>query len=199
MRTALAALAAIVTVLPSVAHADDKADAILKEARLRMSKANTYAVRIQPGNEPGKRQLRFYLERPDKFRLEFIEPGRNGAIVMRSAGAIMINNGAIAPISSGTIRGAIDAIYSLVSLNFDKAIKEPYTTTYVTQKMLDEKTVVDVIDVRASSSKGAVRLYIDNNSLLRKAVTSASGMGEVMLFTDVAIDEPIPDSKFRIK
>lgn len=198
MKLAFAILAAIATLLPAVAHADNKAEAVLKEARLRMSKANTYSASIRMEQDP-KRQIRFYLQRPDKFRLELIEPTRTGAIIMRGAGAVMVRNGEMAPVSASTARNTIDAIYSLISANFEKAIKEPYSTTYVTQKMLDEKTVVDVIEIKGQRSKSAMRLYIDNNSLLRKAITSGGGMGTVMHFTNVTIDEPIPESKFQIK
>jgi outer membrane lipoprotein-sorting protein len=169
--------------LPLLARADTKSEGILKEVQLRMKNVTTYSVTmtVQDGKDRGK--LCLFVQRPDKYRLSIDI-------------SFVIKGKMVVPLP--TDKEEFDMFLKMASGNFEEVLKDVDSTTYVTQKMLDENTLVDVIDIKGKKPGDSVRLYIDNNSLIYKMVAKNVKKDRVMLFINPEIDEPIPAETFAI-
>ncbi|MGC4046104.1 MAG: hypothetical protein QM758_20115 [Armatimonas sp.] len=200
MKPAIPVITAISLLLPSLAHADDKADAILKEVHLRMRNVTTYSVTVVVEDKKEKVNMRFWMQRPDKFRLDLTQNNNTRTIGLNGGRAITFEKGkASIPLSDKNLREPIDAMVTLISANFEQIFGGIKSTSYVTQKMLDEKTVVDIIDIIGKRPGESARLYIDNNSQIQKiAGRSATSHGTIYFINPVA-DAPIPETTFGIK
>jgi outer membrane lipoprotein-sorting protein len=193
----LAALA-IALILPALAHADAKSEEILKEVQLRMKNATTYSVTlsVQDGKDPAK--IRFFLQRPDKYRMSVQSTTTNVSIIVNGEKALVKQGEMNLPLPAAQAQEGIDMFLQMISGDFEKALKGVESTTYITQKMLDENTLVDVIDIKGKKAGDSARLYIDSNGLIRKMVSKSAKGGGVMLFVNPEIDEPIPAETFAI-
>jgi outer membrane lipoprotein-sorting protein len=189
---------ALALTLPALAHADPKSDAILKEVELRMKNATTYSVTmsVQDGKDQGK--IRFFLQRPDKYRLSIQGKDTNVSIIINGEKAMVIQGEMKLPMPADKAQEGVDTFLKMASGDFESVFKGVESTTYVTQKMLDENTVVDVIDIKSKKSGDSARLYIDSNGLIRKMVAKSTKKDSVMLFINPEIDEPIPAETFAI-
>ncbi len=193
----LAALALALT-FSTLAHADTKSDAILKEVALRMKNATTYSVTlsVQDGKDPGK--IRFQLQRPDKYRLTIQSKDTNVAITINGEKAMVTQGQMNLPLPASQAQEGVNTFLNMISGDFETVFKGIESTTYVTQKMLDENTVVDVIDIKSKKTGDSARLYIDSNGLIRKMVAKSAKKDSVMLFINPEIDEPISAETFSI-
>jgi hypothetical protein len=86
----------------------------------------------------------------------------------------------------------------ILSGSFTEPLGGIESTTYISQKMLDEQTVVDVIDVKGKKSGESARVYVDNNSVIRRILSKSKGKGAVMEFFNPTFDEPIPEKVFAL-
>jgi outer membrane lipoprotein-sorting protein len=193
----LACLALVLT-LPTLALADAKSDAILKEVELRMKNATTYSVTMSVQDDKDQGKIRFFLQRPDKYRLTIQGKDTNVSIIINGEKAMVIQGEMKLPLPADKAQEGVDTFLKMASGDFETVFKGIESTTYVTQKMLDENTMVDVIDIKSKKSGDSARLYIDSNGLIRKMVAKSTKKNSVMLFINPEIDEPIPAETFMI-
>ena len=193
----LAATLALTAAAPA-ARADEKSDAILKEVALRAASLTTYAVTMEMRDGKNAQTMQIWMHRPDKLRVEIGDGAKKTVLVFNGASAAITDGGKTTTVPVAALSGASEEISGLATGNLGPAFGGIESTTYVTQKMLDEQTVVDVIDVVGKKPGNSARIYIDNNGQIRKMVGKDKNSKAVMLFLNPVLGEPIPDDKFAI-
>jgi outer membrane lipoprotein-sorting protein len=189
--------------LPLLAHADTKSEGILKEVQLRMKNVTTYSttLEIQDGKVSKTRgQLVFRMQRPDKFYVQIIDTehkNQNMTTIINGAKASILSDSKKTLVSAAIAQKTALEILNILSGNFKDLVRDAKETKYITQKMLDEDIVVDVIDIIGKEPKNSIRVYIDNNAQIRQIVNNAPEGGKVV-FLQIEADEPIPAEMFTI-
>ena len=184
-----------------VAHsalADAKGEAILKEVELRARKINTYSADMKVINNGKPESAALWIQRPDKLFFTFTE----GKIIRRivvngSVGRVTQGNKAI-PIPPAETPALKANLWNIVTGNVRALVGEFKEAKYVTQKLIDDVTVLDVIDV--IGSKATVRLYVNGNSFVERVVSNEKAGPTLTDFTflNLKIDEPIPAERFTL-
>lgn len=200
MKTILPLVAAIFTLAPALAHADEKADAILKEVRLRMRNVTTYGVTLQfVEDNKTVGSVRIVLQRPDKYFFGLTNGGKPEIVIIANGSATAARQGNVTvPLASKESKDLITTFMPIVSGEFARTLKGIKSTKYITQKMLDETTVVDVLEITGGEPKETIRVYIDNNSQLRRIVGTSQGKSTVMHFLNPTTDPLITEKTFSV-
>ncbi|MGC4046105.1 MAG: hypothetical protein QM758_20120 [Armatimonas sp.] len=200
MKPILPLVAALFALAPSIAHADDKADAILKEVRLRMRNVTNYGVTLQfVEDNKAVGSVRILLQRPDKYFFGISNAGKPEIVLIANGGSTAARQGSVTvPMANKESKDLISTFLPIISGDFARVLKGIQSTKYITQMMLDETTVVDVVEITGGTPKETIRVYIDNNSQLRKIVGTSNGKSNVMLFLAPTTDPLITPKTFSV-
>jgi outer membrane lipoprotein-sorting protein len=189
----LAILAVALCVLISPALADAKSEAILKEMARRSTNLTTFSATMEFKHDIFVEKIRYFFHRPDKCRMEIDDGIGTKIMIVNGDRSAIVESGAATMVPREILKDVLSESGGLSLGNVGSLIGEIAKSTCVTQKMLDETTVVDVIDVVGKKEGNSARLYIDNNGQIRKIAVRTKNMVETILITD-----PIADDKFLI-
>ena len=195
-RAPLPAVAALALALPALA--DAKGEAILKEVELRAKKIETYSADLKVRNNGRPETATVAIHLPGKIYFTFTDSSKAGSIVVNDGKTHAVQDGKTMPMPAAAIPDFKANLWNIFTGNARALVGEFKEARFVTQKLIDDVTVLDVIDV--VGSKATVRLYIDGNSFVRRLTSNEKSPARVMDFTfvNLKIDEPIPDDRFKL-
>jgi thiol-disulfide isomerase/thioredoxin len=187
------------------ARADDKADGVLAEVAAKAKTITSFSAKLSLKFLPSDPKIQgagqtmagsMILAPPGKVRFALATPqgpmliladGKNIYQVMGKQfqklppeATEQVNKGVWPPLL-GTVG------------DFVGGTKE---TKYITQKMLDENTVVDVVDV--TGPQGTVRAYIDRDSLVRKVRITTPQSTQDLSLTEIEVNPTLSATAFAL-
>lgn len=196
LRQTLPIVVALATTLPALA--DAKGEAILKEVELRAKKIETYSadMKVIGTKKPETATVAIHL--PNKIYFTFTENNKAGKVVVNDGRAYATQDGKRMPMPADAIPAFKTNLWNIVTGNARALVGEYQEAKFVTQKLIDDVTVLDVIDV--IGSKATVRLYVNGNSFVERVTSNEKAPARVMdfTFTNLKIDEPIPAERFAL-
>jgi thiol-disulfide isomerase/thioredoxin/outer membrane lipoprotein-sorting protein len=199
--------ATLALALPLSARADDKADAIVAEVSARAKTLTAFSAQLTMRIIPldpkavlteqtmkgsllmqGARNIRFQLGTPQGSMLVLVNEG--SAYNVTGTQYIKIPAAAASQVGKRIWPPLLGSLADFVG-----GIKE---TKYVTQKMLDEATVVDVVDI--TGQEGTARIYVDRDSLVRKVRMNPPGsfMVQEIELSQIDTEPTIPPTAFAL-
>ena len=195
-KLALPLFAALAATAPALA--DAKGEAILKEVELRARKINTYSADMKVLNNGKPETAAIAVQLPDKIYFTFTEGKKIGRVVVNGPVGRATQDGRAVTIPPADIPALKTNLWNIVTGNARALVGEYKEARYVTQKLIDDVTVLDVIDV--IGTKATVRLYVNGNSFVER-LTSNEKAGPTLTdftFVNLKIDEPIPAERFKL-
>ncbi len=181
--------AALSLALPLCARADDKADAILAEVAARAKTITSFSAKFSLKSLPTDPKLKgagqtmlgsMLLAPPGKIRFAMTTPQGPMLVLLDGKDAYQVTGKQFQKLPAGSSEQVGKSIWPPLLGTIGDFVGGTKETKYITQKMLDESTVVDVVDVMGP--QGTVRAYIDRDSLVRKVrLTSAQVVQEMLL------------------
>ena len=194
------ALVALATLAPLV-HADEKADAVIKEAELRGKKLNSFSATLtqtSSGTPDKADKIELKIRRaPTRLKVVMDSPtGAKVSLYLNEKGGFADSEGKIVKIPDMTkdLATLWPGIFGSVS----EYIGGTKSTRYVTQGTFgDDGHATDIIDV--IGEKKTARLTINGEGIVEAIRTTLpNGKFEDMKLSDLVIDEPIADSVFAL-
>lgn len=182
-----------------LAHADEKADFIIKEAELRAKKLNTFSAKIKSSKTatPGQSvtiDLKF-RRAPTRLRFQADTPDGKFEIVQNDVGGyILVKDDWVKPPGGiPNLEGMWPTFFGSVS----QYVGGTKSTTYVTQGTYgDDGHAVDIVDV--VGEKKTVRLTINGEGIVEAVRETQKDGFEDMSLTEIVLDEPIADEAFKL-
>ena len=193
---ALAAALTFSLIRPSLA--DTKSDALLAEVELRAKRTTTYSADITVTENGSTETATLAVERPSKLYFAFTEKKQNNLIVSDGKSGIVRTNGKTEAVPGGSsaLGMLTQQIWNLGSGQVRALLGGVTSTKYVTQQLIGDVLVLDVIDV--VGPKGTARLYIDGDSAIERLRVTVKGKTTDITYKNLHIDEPIPAARFVV-
>lgn len=195
-RASLPALSALALALPALA--DAKGEAILKEVELRAKKIETYSADLKVVNNGKPETATVAIHLPGKIYFNFTDNKKIGNVIVNDGRAYATQDGKAMPMPAAAIPDFKENLWNIFTGNARALVGTFQEAKFISQKLIDDVTVLDVIDV--IGSKATVRLYVSGNSFVQRVTSHEKSPVRVMDFTfvNLKIDEPIPDERFKL-
>lgn len=194
LRTSLPLIAAFAVAMPALA--DAKGEAILKEVELRAKSIQTYSASIAVINKGKPESAVLWIQRPDKLYFAFKDQKQSGVLVIQGQAGRAVMGKTVAPMPKEELPALQANLWNIVTGNARALVGEFKSANFITQKLLDDVTVLDVIDV--VGTKATVRLYVNGNSFVERVNSNEQGKVTEFAFSNLKIDEPIPADRFKL-
>ncbi|MGC4047646.1 MAG: TlpA disulfide reductase family protein [Armatimonas sp.] len=173
-RIFLGGLAALTLSLPALA--DEKGDAIVKDVASRAKTITTFSAKLDLKVIPTDKKMAqaaqsvkgdLLIGEAGKVRFHLKTPQGDLILLVDGTSAYQINGKQYVKLPPAAMGQIGKSIWPPLLGNVGDFVGGAKETKYITQKMLDANTLVDVVDV--TGDNGTVRIYVDPDSLVRKA------------------------------